>query len=223
MATFIPSAAKASAIARPIPCEAPHTIAVRPFSPRSTAAPRSQRARWRGSRRPPSARARTARPGCPYGPRTAVRLCFPSSPRRRPGRSWSSGRSAGSATTEPARAGWRSPRFAARAGCVSPVGACAEREGLSLGPGWRGRVPCAESASRASRKCCLGGGSGAHGSMMSERTRSRPASVPAWTVPRAVGPCLQTRTYAVRTPTTSRTASADACSCCRSWSVRSSS
>ena len=36
MATFAPSAASASAVARPMPDEAPQTIAVRPASPSST-------------------------------------------------------------------------------------------------------------------------------------------------------------------------------------------
>ena len=39
MATFAPSPASASAIARPIPAEAPQTIAVRPLRPKSTGGP----------------------------------------------------------------------------------------------------------------------------------------------------------------------------------------
>src|SRR5918992_341895 len=41
MVTFAPSSASVSAIARPIPADAPQTIAVRPFRPRSTSAPSS--------------------------------------------------------------------------------------------------------------------------------------------------------------------------------------
>ena len=70
MATFAPSPARDSAIASPIPEEAPQTIAVRPFSPRSMPPPLiCTRASppgwgWKATRHPPSA----------YGPKVA-RVC----------------------------------------------------------------------------------------------------------------------------------------------------
>ena len=60
MATLAPSSASASAVPRPIPDDAPQTIAVRPFSPRSTASSRVlPTLGWGTSLHPPPAAERT--------------------------------------------------------------------------------------------------------------------------------------------------------------------